>query len=56
MKILKSRLNSLHGYGTRKETCVALKDVKALFLLEKWPKFSSLNKVKNSAVTNKENP
>ena len=33
---------------------MAVKDVKALFLLEKWPKFSSLIKVKNSAVTDKE--
>ena len=42
--------------GTRDETSVAVKDVKAVFLLEKWPKFSSLIKVQNLAVTGKENP
>ena len=46
----------MHGYNTREETCVAVKDVKELFLPEKWPKFSSLIKVQNSAVTDKENP
>ena len=52
----KTRLIRLHGYGTREETRVAVKDVKALFLVEKWPKFSSVIKVQNSAVTDKENP
>ena len=35
---------------------MAVKDVKALFLVEKWPKFSCVIKVQNSAVTDKENP
>ena len=52
----KIRLISLHGYGTREETRVAVKDVKALFLLEKGLKLSSLIKVQNPAVTDKENP
>ena len=39
-----TRLTSLHGYGTREGTRAAVKDVKALVLLEKWPKFSSLIK------------
>ena len=30
-------LTGSHGYGRREETPVAVKDVKALFLLEKWP-------------------
>ena len=50
----KRQLISLHWYGTREETRVAAKDVKALFLLEKWPKFSSVIKVENLAVTDKE--
>ena len=41
----KARLTSLHGYETREKTRVAVKHVKALFLREKWPKFSSLIKV-----------
>ena len=52
----KTGLTSLHGNGTREDTSVADKDVTALFLLEKWPKFSSLIKVQNSAVTDKANP
>ena len=34
-----TRLTSLHGYNTREETCTAVKDVKALFFSEKWPKY-----------------
>ena len=52
----KTRQTSLHGYETREEIRVTVKDVKALFLLEKWPKFSSRIKVQNSTVTDKENP
>ena len=51
-----TRLSSLHGYKTREETRMAVKDVKALFFPEKWPKFFSLIKVQNSAVGNEENP
>ena len=50
------RLTSLHGYGTREGICAAGKDVKAVFLLEKWPKFFRLIKIQYSAVTEKENP
>ena len=51
-----TRLASLHGYGTCEETRLAVKHVKALFLLEKWFKFSFLIKAQNSAVSDKENP
>ena len=52
----KASLTCLHGYETREESRVVVKEVKALFLLEKWPKFCSLIKVENSAVTDEEQP